>query len=673
MNNIIGIFVGELFFPPELMRKWDENNLKSGGIGGSEIWAIELSNMLESKGYHCMIFADCEKWHFASNGVEYVPYKFITDISKYQEFLCFITSRKTSILSLDIKAKTKILMLHDTLVLDAENREGLHLNSIDYIAYQSDFQKDEFIKRYGEIPNNKFFRTFQAIDQSLYSNFSNVQKSNKMLWSTHKIRGARFLIERVLPLIKKEVPDFEIEVCGYVNDTTDDYFHADGVKILGTLTKSELVQHQKESKIWIYPNWGKYDNGWTIEETFCITAIENAMAGNALFVADKTCFSSTLKGYQGFTGTECFPSDSYILETEEQKSNFASLLAKNAIHALKDEEYRAFLAESAINACKNYTWNNAAQTFINIFDKNMSFCESQDKSIKNATLFTENFSHGNIINEPINLIYHLWIPQKWGNWENRIYQIHLLCLKKYKNLFTNAIFILSTDDISDINRINKIESDIISIGWKGNIKFKIRRNNADLREGKTFYNDLILNLNKYKGLTFFAHSKGMTNNAMGGFDGRNIDSIEQWITSMYYLNLNFFNEVIDNLLNGVSIDICYGALLTRQTSIWNKESWQYNGSFIWINTKKLYDYIKIEGKYIPQCTDRLYAESFLQKMLPFDFNYISSHGLRYINVEQFIWKDFYLYANEFIKALFNDKNELEEYLSFHNNIIKSIE
>lgn len=363
MKGIVGIYVGGLYFPPEKMHKWDERNLYSGGIGGSEIWAIEIANKFEEDGYHCIVFADCERWHYSEKGVEYIPFNEFDDVCRYTEFKCFITSRKTYMLSENIKAEKIILMLHDPFVLFADNNDELKIKFIDKITYQSEFQKRLLREKYNVMTDEMFFQTYQAIHPEYYTNVDNIEKKNQMVWSTHKIRGARLLIEKILPKIRKFIPDFEIHVCGYADDMNDEYFKNDGVVVHGNVSKEELIQLQMESKIWIYPNWGMFEDGRINDETFCITAIENGVAKNALILADRTCFSSTLKGYSGFVGTELFNGQDII--PQENIEKFTDELAHEAIILLSDEEERKRLANESYEICKQYTWERAYQSFKN--------------------------------------------------------------------------------------------------------------------------------------------------------------------------------------------------------------------------------------------------------------------------------------------------------------------
>lgn len=366
VKGTIGIYVGSLYFPKELMHKWDERNLYTGGIGGSEIWAIELAKQLTKAGYICVIFGDPEKEHVTSEGITYIPMEFYDYYIERFEFDYFIASRRINFLKRNIKSKKFFLMLHDPFILDAEHIDDETLIKISAIFVQSDFQKRLLEEKYPELKKveGKIRYTFQGVDKSWYE--SQMLKKNKMVWSSHKIRGSRFLIEKIYPKIKKEVPDFEIDVCGYADDVSDSYFKQDGVNILGNVSKERLTQLQKESKIWIYPNFGLFENGKINDETFCITAVENALAHNALILADRTCFSTTLNNYTGFVGTELFK-DSDILDNKYME-DFANVIAEQAIKLLKDESIRDQFAEDAYNICCNYTWENVAKTFLEQFD-----------------------------------------------------------------------------------------------------------------------------------------------------------------------------------------------------------------------------------------------------------------------------------------------------------------
>lgn len=372
----IAIFNGPLTMPAQYVHTWDERNLETGGIGGSEVWAIMLASQFQKDGNKATVFCDCNSFHYAADGVEYIPYRNFKSICKYADYDLVIISRYADVLRDGITAKRIVLMAHDCVYVNCPTFADNTVGAADAYMFQSDFQKEQLLMFYPQLKDKTWFRTAQCVDGSRYS--GTVKKKNKMLWSTHKRRGSKFLIEKILPLIRREVPDFEIEVSGYIEDTTDTYFNNPGVKVLGCLSREELAKHQMDSKIWIYPNWGMFDDGSLIDETFCITATENGLAKNAIIVADKTCFSSTLKGYTGFIGADCFPDGQYVVATEEDKERFAKACADAAIKCLKDDKYRKELADSAYKVCKEYTVENMAKSFYYTID---NIPEKKDRGI----------------------------------------------------------------------------------------------------------------------------------------------------------------------------------------------------------------------------------------------------------------------------------------------------
>ena len=104
-----------------------------------------------------------------------------------------------------------------------------------------------------------------------------------MVWSSHKSRGLRFFCEKIFPKIKEKINNFTLHVCSYINDNQDEYLLQDGIKVLQNVPKQQLIGLQKKSKIWIYPNIID-EGGKRPKETFCITAMENAAALNALII-----------------------------------------------------------------------------------------------------------------------------------------------------------------------------------------------------------------------------------------------------------------------------------------------------------------------------------------------------------------------------------------------------
>ena len=68
--------------------------------------------------------------------------------------------------------------------------------------------------------------------------------------------------------------------------------------------------------------------------------------------------------------------------------------------------------------------------------------------------------------------------------------VHIECLRAYAHIFDQAVFYLSLDDINNLDLIKKVEQELLSLPFNGNISFVIHKND-DLRESGVFANELV--------------------------------------------------------------------------------------------------------------------------------------------------------------------------------------
>ena len=168
-----------------------------------------------------------------------------------------------------------------------------------------------------------------------------------MVWSTCFERGLDFFVDFVFHKIKREVPDFELKLCSY-NDYNKRY---NGIAYLGKLSKEELASEQCKAKIWCYPNLGYTTTENPLKETFCITAVENAAAGNCILTTDLGGLGTTCRGVD-FLSNE-FYSDERIDRLEE----YGTYLSKKCIDALNGKFFTCF-------DVSKFTWENAAKDLL---------------------------------------------------------------------------------------------------------------------------------------------------------------------------------------------------------------------------------------------------------------------------------------------------------------------
>ena len=361
--------LGIYCFIPDMSFKWDENNYNIGRIGSSEIWAIKLSEEFAKCGYDVYVFGNPTNEHDILVGKNTVKYKSIQsfkDTCSEIQFDHIILSRTTEPLK-DIKNCDSIfLMCHDINVIG--NIKVDTLDRVKKIFCKSDFQANIIKKKYN-ITENKVCVVFDGVEKELYEGLNGLEKRNKMVFSSGFNKGVRFFVENIFPKIKEEVPDFEVDICSYGdNGYKIKSFNQDGINLFGNLTKSELVRRQCESKIWVYPNHG-YDYEYNkSDETFSVTSIENALAKNACILGRWGCFTTTLKDYNGFVGSELYDDDKEPMNYDNLEK-FYDVLAEDAIRCLKDEKYRLSKVESSLKCVENYTWDKVAKSFEKAFNE----------------------------------------------------------------------------------------------------------------------------------------------------------------------------------------------------------------------------------------------------------------------------------------------------------------
>lgn len=232
--------------------------------------------------------------------------------------------------------------------------------------------------------------------------------------------------------------------------------------------------------------------------------------------------------------------------------------------------------------------------------------------------------------------------------DNEAIKLHLSCLKYYAKIFDNALFVISVSDISDIETIKSAEKCIIDCGFK-HLTFKVSENDYYC-EGRAFKENIVDKIETFDGITFFGHTKGVTNVNNPEMDKV---SILRWVAGMYYLNLNFIDEVERVLVKEFKYSM-YGAYKVVDDKIENRNRRWYAGTFYWINTNRLYNNMKQRGISFPNLHDRGYAE-----FITGELDMLGSHGDAYLF--PFEYNDAGFLANF---LLLNDESEIKKYLEY---------
>lgn len=368
----IGIYTGPGW------EKWTRETVDAG-MGGSETWAAELAAEFSRRGHQVFLFGDCQEPHIDRDGVAYIPHQEMEDTLLYDWLDVLICSRTVEpVRKKNLHASQVWVMIHDVFISqDPKVHEKVDWRIKGY-AYLSDWHKDFLIQHHGLNPA-KMWLTMNGVNSGLYDwrkfmessgyhfnpptgywDFQGLgsPKKNQSVYSSSPDRGLLQLLQ-ILPEIREVVPDFKLLVAyGFHNwesaakqrNNPQEMAHIaeikrlmnqPGVEYLGRIDKKTLARHQMQSKVWLYPTW--------FSETFCITAVENGLAKNAIVSTDLAGLQTTV----GKAGILVPWEGQY---TEKYLRTFVA----HAVQVLLNDQLLPVWANNVYEKAKEYTWQAAA-------------------------------------------------------------------------------------------------------------------------------------------------------------------------------------------------------------------------------------------------------------------------------------------------------------------------
>ena len=197
------------------------------------------------------------------------------------------------------------------------------------------------------------------------------------------------------------------------------------------------------------------------------------------------------------------------------------------------------------------------------------------------------------------LVFHFYVPKEYK--ENEVIRMHLVFLKEYAHIFDSAIFSICFEEKTD-ELVNEVEHDILSLGFNKDIRMVIEENTI-LTESVTFKKHIIDRLGELEGMVFFGHTKGVTNKKD---HPKRYEDIKKWIYALYFYNLEFVGEVERMLFYSHPWQATfYGALRTTYDK---GVTFNYPGTFFWLNPSLLYNDIESGLVKIPKVANRSFVE-----------------------------------------------------------------
>lgn len=351
MQKVIGIVYDEKF----------EEEMINGACGGSETWAIQLSKAFTKLGYHVIVFRK-GSWIFSESNVEYISLEFFDHKINTIKFEAIIFSR-----NIDKERYNKIL--------NSGSTKNIYIQAHETYIWENGIYEDKFeyydengVERYPEIKKYIALSTFHKnalhnisnipLDRieiigngcniDIFENFDkehgdvNNKIEHAILWSSCIPRGADILVDDILPLIKEEIPDFKVRICGYQNGDNvipKRFLNRDDVELIGfNLTKEQYYSELRKTGVWFYP--------CVVAETFNIACLD-AVINNCHIV------SPMLHGVGHILSPFKVYAMDYTFGTGETKDNDYSWIFKQYIVDKESEEYKKACQQAALMIISN--------------------------------------------------------------------------------------------------------------------------------------------------------------------------------------------------------------------------------------------------------------------------------------------------------------------------------
>ena len=332
----------------------------NGPLGGAETWTIQMAKEFAKNGYHVIIFNKSDYNMIYSNDIEIVKITEMHFRLSYQYFTHIFILRYFEPETLELIKQYNCCeniyyILHDMFLW---KNKGAVINNDYFITNYGDFYNNEWYKKHvkhvfvmsdwHKEVNNKYYNNDDFVkilgNGTSVTPGTEVERDNSMLWSSCYNRGLDILVEKIAPLVIKEIPDFKIYTLTYdSNSQINTYTDLDYVEDLGSMNKTDLYNEIAKHKVWFYPcvHW----------ETFCITVLENIINDVQIIVPCKYGIKTTLKYFE----------DVLLEDGDYENEEYCQFVASKIIDAIKnynDENKKTIRNIMKKYVIDNYSWDN---------------------------------------------------------------------------------------------------------------------------------------------------------------------------------------------------------------------------------------------------------------------------------------------------------------------------
>jgi len=342
------------------------DELERRGCGGSEGDIINLAKVFANEHeFNVHVFCTCPRPGVYDN---VIYHDLITsgETLKSLNSDLLILSRNTDILTMvdfkkEFNAKTVCLWTHDMPGDPVYNKIEEAYKNVDKIFALTEFHKDELLKFYPFMKNDKIFIARNGINKKRFKNRDKIEKiPGRLIYSSTPFRGLEILAD-VFPEIRKRVPHAHLRVFSsmkvYGEKYDDDQFeplynrlkNMEGVEYFGTIKQDRLAQEHMKAQILAYPN--------TFPETCCITAFEAQSAGTPIVISNLGALKETA------------PDDVAIrIDGNPHSKEYKEKFIDSIVELLTNKEKWEKMHKACLG--KDYSWSSIAKEWITEFFPN---------------------------------------------------------------------------------------------------------------------------------------------------------------------------------------------------------------------------------------------------------------------------------------------------------------
>lgn len=331
------------FTPPDIWQR---------GVGGAELSLISLTETLAQRGHTVTVYNDPPKEGTYEN-VTYLNARRFNPKDTYDVFVLYRNPYRAFPM---VKARRKLFFTTDQMT--GGNYELDIYPYADRAIGISEFHRQDHIRRYGIRPD-----CFVPIDLGVrlqdYAQTAVPRIANRLIYCSVPHRGAPYL-PRVYQRIKAAVPSASLVITGdYTlwgpgispawgspSQGLDEMFEGlDGVQLLGAVPRKELVLHQLQADVLVYPHFPV--NG--LPELFGVSVAECMVAGCLPVITNTGALPSTVGTY------------GIIVQGDARTEEVQDMMADHIITLLKNRPLLAKKQEHARRAARaRFDWNRIA-------------------------------------------------------------------------------------------------------------------------------------------------------------------------------------------------------------------------------------------------------------------------------------------------------------------------